>query len=169
MVAGRGSAAGCGANQEPAWSLGEQRFVFENMSAHWSLTNCSLLPISLRGRTAFFLELGEGDKAWMRSGASTHGGSSRPWSQCEGYGESACNADGVLWTRTLHQGELIVESAASEGRLVGALKDRLVVAAHFKGVRGGPHQGLRVPGLPPPPFFSSDDANIESLLLGLTA
>jgi hypothetical protein len=123
----------------------------------------------LEGSHCIFSGAWGGDKAWMRSGASTHGGSSRPWSQCEGYGESACNADGVLWTRTLHQGELIVESAASEGRLVGALKDRLVVAAHFKGVRGGPHQGLRVPGLPPPPFFSSDDANIESLLLGLTA
>jgi len=167
VAAGRGSAPGCAAGGEPAWSLTAQRFAYENMSTAASSADCHLTPISLASRTAFLLEVGEGDKAWTREGSTAHGGTSRPYSQCLAEGEEACNADGVLWARTLHQGVDVVATAETLGRGVAAYTDRVFVAAHFKGVRGSPHQGFRIPGLPPPAVFNAAAANTESLVLAL--
>ena len=114
-----------------------------------------------------------------RSASSGLDGSSLPYSQCLDAHERACNADGILWVRTLHDKEFRSYATfppQNPGRKVasgpyGPAHDPYVlVGGLFEGItpdNTGEWHGLQTQGFDEEGFFNQADDTVETYLMAL--
>lgn len=101
------------------------------------------------------------------------GGSSLPYSHCLEPNERACNADGILWVRTLHATQFEQYTAAvpqNPGRKVASGPDHILVGGTFEGVTTENTKipyGLQTQGVDDVGFFNQRLDIVETFLVAL--
>jgi hypothetical protein len=58
---------------------------------------------------------------------ANHGNSSRPWSQCSESKDSGCNADGLLWAKSIGSGVIETRSTTAESMSTGVVITRCII------------------------------------------
>uniref|UniRef100_A0A7S0MBC6 Laminin IV type A domain-containing protein n=1 Tax=Cryptomonas curvata TaxID=233186 RepID=A0A7S0MBC6_9CRYP len=61
---------------------------------------------------------------------TNHGNSSRPWSQCSKSQETGCNADGLLWAKSIGSGVMETRSTTAESMSTGIVITRCISDSH---------------------------------------
>lgn len=145
----RNRSIGCSTSPvgKPTWDSALAEWVVSQEEGA-GLPDCLLRTLGpdATGATGFLVEVGEGDGE-----SSVPGGNGRPHSECLTEAEAGCNADGVVWARTIGRaGSAGLEgSPQSYGAAVTAFRGGVMVGGRFSGVlrSGRATTGLTVEGV----------------------